>query len=237
MPFVVNTGTGTYTFPPYTFRPGGNECDDEKVLAHVRDEAPDWLYVTDTLAPDEDELEAEATAAAEAEAEKPTAPDAWAKFRGRDNKFWYHAPTGDGETFEQVGPFDDEKEADAAIAAAQDAAKAAYDAAQAIASEEKTAEKVADAAPIPTADEVAAASKEAETGTLKSEDLGGETYPCNEEGCAEVLTTSGERANHERVKHPKKKAAAKRKPVKKFTKSTKSTKSTPAETPADADGE
>lgn len=173
MAYVILEGTGTYQVYDYKFVAGANECDDERVLEAVKAEGLDWLTVQDDRKPVRDE----APAAPEPE---PTPPAPYDTFQGRDGKWYFLKPAGEGSTTEQDGPFDTEEDVD----------KAVFDA------------KAADEE-IPLAGTV---EEKHETGVLQKEDLEPKDYPCEVEGCTRVFKSSGARTNHERLKHPKTKA-------------------------------
>lgn len=194
MAYVIIGGGGTYSVGKFHFKPGANPCDNEAVLERIRHKSPKWVTVQDDLEPPKVEETVEKPKRKrkrKAEGKKPK-PDPYGKYRGRDGKWYYHSPGVGDSGFKQVGPFTDEKEADASIEAAKAAAPKPEPA------RDPTPEPVGE---VPLASELAKA-KDAATGTLTSEDLQS-VFPCQHEGCESEFGTAGERANHERVAHPK----------------------------------
>lgn len=176
MAYVIVGGSGSYSTGKYRFKSGATQCDDEATLKRLRENAPKWVTIQDTLEPPEPETK-KAPPKKKKSTRKAT-PDPYQKYQGRDGKWYFHQPSSTGKSFKQEGPFDDEKAADAAI---EDAKKPAE---------------------VPLATEVAK-DKDAESGTLTTDDLKGKTFPCQNENCDAEFSSSGERANHERVAHPK----------------------------------
>lgn len=194
MAYVIVGGTGSYSTGRYKFKSGANPCDDEATLERIRKNSPKWVTVQETLeAPTPEKPKRKPRRKKTNKAEKKATPDPYQKYRGRDGKWYYHSPSIEGSSFKQVGPFADEKAADESIIAAKEAAPKPKS------EPEPTPEPVGE---IPLAKDVAK-DKGAASGTFTSEDLQSESFTCHNEDCEKVFQTSGERANHERVAHPK----------------------------------
>ena len=164
MAFVIVDGAGTFWVGEHKFNPGANECSDPEVLEAVDREGLDWVYTQKDRS----------TRTVEPEPVSVVVPEViYEAWQGRDGKWYFLAPVGEGKEPQQSEPYDTEADV--------------YDAVK-LAKEE--AEKV------PLAGDVKAGP---ESGELTKDEFKQSDFPCKEDGCDKVFKDSGARTNHERL--------------------------------------
>jgi hypothetical protein len=164
--FVIVDGTGTYSVNGVTFKAGSTKCDDPAVLDAISRDRLDWVYVQ--LDRSTEKVEVPAVE----DEQVPEEPyDTW---RGRDGKWYFTTPTGDGVGTHQSDPYDEEQIAQAAAELARE-----------------------EAGKVPLSTDTDADAPL--SGKLTKEEAEATEFPCKEDGCDKVFGDSGARENHERI--------------------------------------
>lgn len=174
MAWVILDGLGTIRVGSKLLKPGGNRVDDPDVLAYLREKDWDCVHIQDSLdqpQPAVPEINAEEDA--EPEPEAPESP--YEGFEGRDGQFYFMRPGGEGEPVVQMGPFDTEEAAAAAIDVA-----------------------VRADSQVPKANELDTGP---EHGTLTPSELQDKEFECPAEDCDKMFPSTGARRNHVRIMH------------------------------------
>jgi hypothetical protein len=165
MAFVIVDGTGTYSVDGVTFSAGSTKCDDPAILDAISRDRLDWVYV---------QLDRSTTKVAPPAVEEEQVPeepyDTW---QGRDGKWYFTTPVGDGAAVKQSDPYDEEQIAQAAAELAKE-----------------------EAGKVPLSTDT---DPNSQTGKLTKEEAEATEFPCKEDGCDKVFGDSGARENHERI--------------------------------------
>lgn len=170
--WAIFDGTGSYRVGEVLLKPGATPIYDPAIVALLQRERIPWITLSETreIPPEDADPPIEIT------------PIVYDKFRGRDEKWYFHYPVGEGSNgVVQSKAYETEDEVDAAIIEARDG---------------KTPDVV------PTADEVESPESPL-SGTLTSSDARRTQWVCQKEGCDHApFSSENARTNHERIKHP-----------------------------------